>query len=482
MLGNDFAGLIERARGRVAADLEQGEDVVVGQQLARSRRSLAGARRRRTCRTSTADRRCRPAGPRRPAARPGPAAASPADPPASTAALGAAPTDRAPLPPENMRMNSSSLGKPSLTSSCGRPGVSAIHERQAAHRRPRRRRARRGGEDRRQIGPAGDAGDVDEAAAPRHRIGERAAHRRQAILDRRRRPHRPAGQGRRARPRDRRSSSRPGARRAPVSSRRCSQASKASNSRGELGQARQRGDERQREVAADAVDRRHQHAGEGRARGRTPRSAPGDEQEAPGRRVEIGVEPAVAEGCCAAPAAPRRARGPRLDEVGLEPARREIAERSAACRTSPGSARRRSDVHGSTRASHGVIGPRASPGTGTAASPSGGTGLKTLLAVTSSSRLAAFEQHRHDEALRLRASAGRRSARTCGTAPTARRRRSCSCPASSRGLICEATRGARPGDGHRRGVAGEELEDRAVDLEVHLLHAVFHLDARGCRP
>ena len=104
---------------------------------------------------------------------------------------------------------------------------------------------------------------------------------------------RPASTARRApsppaRPRAARCPSRPAARRAPTSSSRCSQPSSASMLRRLGTAARQRRDEREREVAADAVDRRHQHAGQRRACGRRRQHA-GHQHEAPGRAVQVGV-------------------------------------------------------------------------------------------------------------------------------------------------------------------------------------------------
>ena len=304
------------------------------------------------------------------AARRGPSVASPADLPLRRGACAAAADRRRRCRRRTCGRIRRRLGRPSLTSSCGRPGVSAI---QSA-------RPRIGGRG------AGGPGGAEKIAARsarlemparstkpprlRDRLGDGAAHRRQAILDERVASRRPARRNRRARSRGRRSSSRPGARRA-----RCPRGDAARRARR---RTRRRG-------PAGAPARRRASAGSGgrprstdgtstpakRELRRTPRSAPGDEQEAPRRRVEIGVEPAVAEGArCACSPSPSQ-QVPGLDEVGLEAARREVAERRQLAVPAGDSRDVARDVHALEAGLAGAA--TASPGTGTAGSPSGGT-------------------------------------------------------------------------------------------------------------
>ena len=63
---------------------------------------------------------------------------------------------------------------------------------------------------------------------------------------------------------------------------------------GKVGNARQRGDQRQRKVATDPIDRGHQDTGE-REVGVHAAQRPRREQKAPWRRVEIRLQPAFAE-------------------------------------------------------------------------------------------------------------------------------------------------------------------------------------------
>ncbi len=372
VLGDDFARLIERARGRVAADLEQGEDVVVGQQLARPPSRLP-ARPAPDCRTWKADRRCpRRRRPRR--------------------------MSGAPRPMRSRRQRVLRLDR-GIAGRADRPGAAAAGEhadefvearqaiahqqlrparrvgdpeRQAAHRRPRRRRARRGGEDRRRDRPGWRCRRCRRSrrGAPPHRRARGAPS--SGDPRRRRCRLRPAAPGRRGRSRDRRWSSRPGARRA-----RCPRGDAARRAR----RRTRRRDREARDSEATSVSGkwRPTRSTEGTSTpakassGRTPRSAPGDEQEAPRRRVEIGVEPAFAEGAALRLQPLAEPEVPGLDEIGLEAARREVAERRQLA-VPPGDPRDVArDVHGSTGASHGVDTlPRANPGTGTAGSPSGG--------------------------------------------------------------------------------------------------------------
>ncbi len=270
---------------------------------------------------------------------------------ASTAA-GGAPSDLVPLPPENMRTNSSRLGRPSLTSSCGRPGVSAI---QSA-------RPRIGGRG------AGAPGGAEKIAARSARLempamstkpprrATASASARRTVVRRSSTAALPSAPGgaRSARAFSRSSMVQsPWSASSAVSSRRCSQASKASNSAARSGS-------RDREATSVSGKWRPTRSTEGTSTpakassGRNPAERSRRQQEAPRRRVEVGVEPAFAEGAALRLQPLAEPEVPGLDEVGLEAARREIAERRQLA-VPPGDPRDVArDVHGSTGASHGV--------------------------------------------------------------------------------------------------------------------------------
>src|ERR1700741_1314607 len=80
-------------------------------------------------------------------------------------------------------------------------------------------------------------------------------------------------------------------------------------------------------------------------------------------------------------------------------------------------------------------------------------------------RLAAFEEHRHDEALGLRGRLDIEALEQAEQRPRAVEddRVGARC---GRQLDLRSDTRTRPRDRHRRVVAGEELEDRAIDLEV----------------